>query len=111
MATNKAKKPTQPKYTKEQALERLAKVKLEAAEKLKEARDTVNFVKTYEARIEKARLAEIAAIERKAENHRKIIFGVVALHGMATDSELKRVMQKYAKEHLTVPEDLALFEL
>lgn len=111
MPTNKATKIKKPKYDVSQAMERLAKIKAEHRAELEAARKGVTEAKRAELIAEKARLSALAEVERKADAHRKIIFGVVALHGMAQDSEFKRVMQKFAKEHLTVPEDLALFEL
>jgi hypothetical protein len=92
------------------AKEKLEKVKAENLASLQAAQKTLTAFEKLHQRQEKERLAAIAEAERKADAHRKIIFGVVALHGMAHDDNFKRSMQHFAKSHLTVPEDLALFE-
>lgn len=110
MPTNKTAKTKKPKYDVSQAMERLAKIKAEHKAELEAARKGVTEAKRAELQAEKARLSALAAAEKKADAHRKIIFGVVALHGMAHDDNFKRSMQNFAKSHLTVPEDLALFD-
>jgi DNA-binding protein H-NS len=92
------------------AKEKLEKLKAENLATLEAAKKKLTTLEKIQHQQEKARLAAIAEAERKADAHRKIIFGVVALHGMAQNSEFKRSMQAFAKSHLTVPEDLALFE-
>lgn len=110
MPTNKPTKTKPPKYTPDVALERLAKIKAAHKAELEAARKDLTESKRAELKAEKARLSALAEVERKADAHRKIIFGVVALHGMAHDDNFKWSMQNFAKSHLTVPEDLALFD-
>jgi PBP1b-binding outer membrane lipoprotein LpoB len=92
------------------AKEKLEKLKAENLASIQAAKKNLTDLEKQQHKAEKERLAAIAEAERKADAHRKIIFGVVALHGMAQSSEFKRSMQDFAKSHLTVPEDLALFE-
>lgn len=92
------------------AKEKLEKIKAENLATLQAAKKNLTDLEKEQQKAEKTRLAAIAEAERKADSHRKIIFGVVALHGMAHDDNFKRSMQHFAKSHLTVPEDLALFE-
>lgn len=92
------------------AKQELEKIKAENLATLEAAKQSLTKLEREQAKADKARLAAIAEAERKTDAHRKIIFGVVALHGMAQNSDFKRSMQDFAKSHLTVPEDLALFE-
>lgn len=110
MPTNKPTKTKPPKYTPDVALERLAKIKAAHKAELEAARKDLTESKRAELKAKKSRLSELAAAEKKVEDHKKIIVGVAALHGMAKNSEFKRALQNFAKESLTTPADLALFE-
>jgi beta-lactamase regulating signal transducer with metallopeptidase domain len=92
------------------AKEKLEKLKAENLASIQAAKKNLTDLEKQQNKAEKERLAAIAEAERKADSHRKIIVGVVALHGMAQDSDFKRSMQNFAKSCLTSPDDLALFE-
>lgn len=93
------------------AKEKLEKIKAENLATLQAAKKNLTDLEKEQQKAEKARLAAIAETERKADAHKKIIFGVVALHAIETQQGIRAVMAKAADSVLTSPEDRALFGL
>lgn len=110
MPTNKPTKTKPPKYTPDVALERLAKIKAAHKAELEAARKDLTESKRAELKAEKARLSALAEIQRKADNHKKIIVGVACLRAMSENHEFKRTMQNFAKNYITSPDELTYFD-